>query len=99
MSGGSPVPQALLEHMRTKASEARVALSMLKSMDRDGIQGRDRKSAVARFRASASELSIRFDTISAMLPGEDLSWLAKFLGCEWRPSSRRLEILMPEKRP
>lgn len=81
--------------MMRKAIEARAALKLLKSVSKGrGKEGsKARKGLAAKFRASASELSIRFDTVSAMLPGKDLTWFARYLGCEWRPSSRRLEIL------
>ena len=88
------VPKDLVSHLENKVSEARVSLSLLKSSrDSAGFRGsRMERSLVGRFKASASELSIRFDTISAMLPDVDPSPLASLLGCRWDQRSRRLDI-------
>lgn len=88
------VPRDILDRMESAAHEARGALSLLKRERAAGRgDGRTARKLASRFRMSASELSIRFDTVAAFVGAEEAGRLASSLGCRWRPSARRLGLL------
>ena len=91
------IPKELVEEIRQGIQEACGLLACLRTLKNGRKIKSDRdsafyKTAAGRFKGIASELSVRFDTLSHFIPEKDLCDFARSFNCEWKKNERKLAL-------